>query len=141
MAGDPKKLEPHKWKPGQSGNPAGSSAKSRRRKRIREAMALICEQRVPDVFIERLDLRIQEILPEDITFAEVIALRVTIMATLGDEERVLQATKLLNDMIEGVAEGPDPNTQPRVPKLPTTEEQRQAMLDWISGKDRGEPVH
>lgn len=134
MAGDPSNLLPFRWQPGQSGNPAGSSARARQARRLRSALDLLLAEAAPPWLIHELqeldDLPgdVLEELPPDTTIAEVIALRLTLVASLSPEpRRVLDAAALI---LRSTAKG-DPlepvDPVARVPELPTTDERRRAM--------------
>ena len=90
---------------------------------MRGALDAILEDRVPDAFLEKLDPKILETLPEGITWNEVIALRVVMAAATADRPAdVVQAANLIlgtqSELVEEPAKLPPPI-------LASTEEQRE----------------
>jgi len=116
-----------KWQPGQSGNPAGHSKARRSAKRLREALDVLLEQELPTDLLESIPEALRQSLPDGFTFAEMIALRLTLIASSGTRYvDVLQAAGL----ILNAQDKPDklaPAAKLEAPRLPTTEERRQAV--------------
>lgn len=118
------------WKPGQSGNPRGGSAKASRKKRLREAMESILASCPPEALMDRIPPGIRETLPGGITFAELIALRVAMIAASAEKpETVLSAGQLILNAQEKGA--PPPPAPRRPPILPSTEERRRAVAEQL----------
>ena len=126
MAGAVQNLTP--WKKGQSGNPNGHSKGRRRAKRLREALDTMLAEEVPPEILAQVDPGMLETLPENMTFAELVALRVALLASTAKKpEHILAAS----NMILGFQQKPDqvpPHERPKPPTLPATEEQRQAVM-------------
>jgi hypothetical protein len=122
------------WKPGQSGNPDGHSRKRRAQKRLRQALDAMLEQEIPPEMLEQIDERVRAALPDGITFAEIIALRVTwTAATAREPGQILQAASL----ILGAQAKPDQFSQPfkpEPPRLAPSDERRQAVADQLGVK-------
>lgn len=142
MAGAVGNLVP--WKPGQSGNPKGYSEGRRKAKRLREALDALLEEGIPPELLDQLDSKTLELLPEGITFAELLALRAVMIGGFSrDHGDVLAAVR----SIFAATEKPDPIGKPptrEAPVLPTTEERRSAVLEQLGiteddeGGDDGE---
>jgi len=115
------------WKPGQSGNPEGHSKARRKAKRLREALDLILEQEIPPELLLEISERVRGSLPTGVTFAEAIALRVSLLAvtTLDSSTLLGAASAILNAQAK-----PDVSIRPilaAAPKLPSTDERRAAV--------------
>lgn len=120
-----------KWKPGQSGNPAGHSKGRRRAKRLREALDTILEQDVPEEYLERIDERTRASLPDGVTFSEIIALRLALIAATGSRPGDILAA---SSLILGAQAKPDDQAPPKKigpPRLPSTEERRRAVASQL----------
>jgi hypothetical protein len=115
------------WKRGQTGNAKGSSAKARRRRELREALNLILGSVPPAALFDRMPDDVRELLRDRTTFAEIIALRVVLIAASATKpETILAAGRL----ILYAQEKRNPNEPPRHnkrPRLPSTEKRRQAI--------------
>lgn len=117
------------WVPGQSGNPKGHSEKRRKAKKLRQAFDELLALPIPDGLALELPAGLE--LPEGTTFAELIALRVIMVAArtprVGD---ILSAAS----MVLASTAKPDITTPPPVwqtPVLPTTEQRRQAIAEQL----------
>lgn len=123
------------WKPGESGNPKGSSAKAGRRRELREALNAILGSVPPDVLLNRIPDDLRDLLPAGFTFAEIIALRVALVAAAATKpEAILAAAHLILD----AQAKPDIHAghfQLKEPKLPTTEERRLAIARQLGLED------
>ena len=128
------------WKPGQTGNPDGHSRKRRQAKKLREALDIVLESSVPDELLDTIPDDVRAILPENMTFAEIIALRVAIVAArASNPAEILSAANL----IMGAQSKPDYGIPPQAiepPKLESTEERRQAIADQLGLSD-DETIH
>lgn len=115
------------WQPGQSGNPRGGSEKQRRQRQIREWIADIADQQIPDNLLEMMRAKNPEfvdMLPPDVTFGFVEAFRLHILAVSGDQGGLIAAMGLLERIL------PEPIADPptwKPPRLPSTEEQRREV--------------
>ena len=120
------------WKPGQSGNPGGGSAKRERKKRLRQAIDAILESTPPESLLRHIPNEIREMLPRDVTFAEIIALRVTMVAaTATKPEMILAAGQLLLNDQEKPSPHDPPGHKPKPPILPATEDRRRALAQQL----------
>lgn len=115
------------WKPGQTGNPAGHSKGRRTATKLRAALDIIVESAVPDELLRDLPSDVLQSLPDGITFAELIALRVVIVGARAPKlDQILSAA----NMILQAQTKPDLNGPPlerHTPILPATEERRLAI--------------
>lgn len=94
---------------------------------LRKAMDTILGSTPPEALIQRIPDEIRETLPADLTFAGLIALRVTLVASTAEKpEHVIQAAKLILDAQEKGHNRP-PGHLPKPPILPSTEDQRRAF--------------
>jgi hypothetical protein len=129
MANDRNLVAP--WKPGESGNRRGNSEKRRRATKLREALDTILEGDAPEVLLRGLPAELVAVMPEGVTFAELIAMRVAIVgARSSDTATILAAANL----ILGAQTKPDPFAKPEPktpPILPSTEERRQSIADQL----------
>jgi len=132
---NPENLNPP-WIPGQSGNPTGSSAGRRRATRLRQAFDDLLAVPIPEDI--ELDLPEGVELPEGTTFAELIALRVIMVAArtpkVGD---ILAAAA----MVLASTAKPDMALPPAVwktPILPATEERRLAIAEQLGLSKQGQ---
>ncbi len=93
------------------------------------------EEQVPPEILAQIDPGMLETLPEGMTFAELVALRVTLLAaTAKKPEHILGAA----NMILGFQAKPDPTippNKPEPPRLPPTEERRKAVADQLGVTD------
>jgi hypothetical protein len=125
------------WKPGETGNPKGHSAGRRKAKKLREALDIILEGDVPDVLLQELPAELLEAIPDDVTFAEIIAMRVAIVGARAQKtDQILSAANL----ILGAQTKPDLFSKPvdrTPPVLPSTEERRQSIAEQL-GLDVGD---
>jgi hypothetical protein len=120
------------WKPGQSGNPRGGSAKRGRKKLLREAMETILESTPPESLLRHVPDEIREMLPADVTFAEIIALRVTMVAaTANKPETILAAAQLILNAQQKPNPHDPPGHKPKPPILPSTEARRRAVAEQL----------
>jgi hypothetical protein len=120
------------WKPGQSGNPGGGSAKRARKKRLRQAIDTVLESTPPESLLRHIPNEIREMLPRDVTFAEIIALRVTMVAaTATKPETILAAGQLILNAQEKPSPHDPPGHKPKPPILPSTEERRRAVAQQL----------
>jgi len=126
---------PTRWQPGESGNPRGHSANRRQAKRLRRALDVVLEQELPPEWLEQLDDRVREVLPPDTTFAELVAVRLALIAgTSRDALEVLGAARV----ILGATQKPDQAAPPSKlgdPVLPGTEERRAAIAKQLGLAD------
>lgn len=83
-AGKPENLTP--WKPGQSGNPAGSSRKARERAYLRDALAEVNAEILSEDEMQRLQLR-----ADGLRRIDAIARRLSDLALFGDVPELLNA--------------------------------------------------
>lgn len=118
---------PTRWQPGESGNPAGHSKARRQAKRLRRAVDAVLEQNIPDEWLEQIDERVLAVLPPDSTFAEVVAVRLALIATHGRESGdVLSAVRTLLVATEKADFSAAAPVSPE-PVMPSTEARRQAI--------------
>lgn len=119
------------WKPGQSGNPAGHSKARRQAKRLRQALDVMLEQEIPPGMLDGMPDEITESLPPDVTFAELIALRITWVAAISKtpSEILAAANMILSAQAKPDAFVEPPKTEP--PRLPSTEERRQSVAEQL----------
>lgn len=134
MGRDPRLDNLVPFKPGQSGNPKGSSKKQRRALRMKEALTAVMESAVPDVILEQLDDRLREMLPDDMTFAELSAIRVALIAGgNGSPGEILAAANLL---VANESKTKEVETAVKAPpKLPSTEERRSSVAAQLGVTD------
>jgi hypothetical protein len=119
------------WKPGQAPNPRGSSAKVRRRKLLRESLDLILGSIPPEALLKHIPEDIRDALPKSFTFADLIAMRVVLVAATANEPRhVLEAGKLILGAQEK-GQGVPPAHKPKPPILPSTEDRRRAIAQQL----------
>jgi len=115
------------WQPGQSGNPRGGSEKQRRQRQIREWIADIAEQEIPENLLNMMregSPDFVEMLPAGVTFGFVEAFRLHILAVSGDQSGLIAAMSLLERVL------PEPIPEPptwKPPRLPSTDEQRREV--------------
>ena len=120
------------WKPGQSGNPGGGSAKRERKKRLRQAIDTVLESTPPESLLRHIPNEIREMLPRDVTFAEIIALRVAMVAaTAAKPETILAAGQLILNAQEKPSPHDPPRHEPKAPILPSTEDRRRAIAQQL----------
>jgi hypothetical protein len=120
------------WKPGQSGNPGGGSAKRGRKKRLRQAIDTILESTPPESRVRHVPDEIRAMLPADVTFAEIIALRVTMVAATATEPHsILAAGQLILNAQEKPSPHDPPGHKPKPPILPSTEDRRRAVAEQL----------
>ena len=120
------------WKPGQSGNPKGGSAKQSQRKRLREALDTILESVPPESLLQQIPNEIIESLPTNVTLAEIIALRVALIAaTAKKPEAVLAAAQLILNAQERPSNARPPRLAPKPPILPSTEDRRRSIAEQL----------
>lgn len=135
MAGDPSKLVPFQWLPGTSGNPKGQSEARRRARRLREALDELLALDIPGRLLEQIDPDVLEMLPGDLSFAELLSLRlVMIAATARDAGDSLAAIRL----VQNATQAPDPIGKPPSrfpPVLLSTEERRRSVLEQLGFLD------
>ena len=134
------------WKPGESGNPNGSSAKAGRRRELREALDAILGSVPPAALLDLIPEDVRALLPVRVTFAGVIALRVALIAaTAKKPETILAAGRLILDaQSKSDSRGTPAKAEP--PILPSTEERRLAIarqlgLDDDQDDDDATPIN
>jgi hypothetical protein len=99
---NPQNLTP--WKPGQSGNPDGSSRKQRTRVLLRELFAEKLGESLPPAVQEKLALLSDgkreeaEAQIKALTYGDLIAARVALTAAIGDS---LQSAKAIDQILGG----------------------------------------
>jgi hypothetical protein len=123
------------WKPGESGNPKGSSAKAGRRRELREALDAILGSVPPAALLDQIPEDVRALLPAHVTFAEIITLRVvSVAATATKPETILAAGRLILDaQSKWDSSGTPARAEP--PRLPTTEERRLAIARQLGLED------
>jgi len=127
-----------RFRPGQSGNPRGGSEKLRRRRRLREALDAILADEIPEELLTRVSPEVRALLPDGVTFAEMQALRLAMIAATGKPGEVLAATA----QILGAQAKPDreaPQAKPEPPRLPPTEERRRDVAAQLGVDLDSEP--
>ncbi len=112
------------WVPGESGNPEGYSKGRRTARKLRTALDVLLESDVPLELLEPLPDQVRDVLPDGVTYAELIALRVVLVGAMApDVSQILAASnQILNAQLK-----PDQNAPPvqrLAPVLPSTEERR-----------------
>lgn len=127
MAGDPSNLLPHRWAPGTSGNPRGYSDTRRVAKRVRQALDAILAEQVPDWLVETLPPNLAAELPDGVTFAELVALRLVLAASSTPKPQVLLEVARLIVAAQSKADALERPEPTRPPKLVATEDQRRAV--------------
>lgn len=131
MAGDPSNLLPYRWTPGQSGNPAGASAKRRQARRLREALDTILADEVPDWLVGTLPDPLRADCPPGMTFAEMVALRLVWAASTANKPATVLAAAQLIVAAQAKPDAMAPRETVAPPKLETTEERRKAVADQL----------
>ena len=127
---NPENLNPP-WKPGETGNPAGYSNGRRTATKLRNALDIMLEQAVPDELLVEMPPEMAALLPDGITFAELIALRVVILASRAPklEQIISSASLILNAQARPDMMAPPDERTP--PMLPTTEARRLAIAEQL----------
>jgi hypothetical protein len=128
------------WKPGQTGNPNGSSNMRRKAKRLREALDLILRDPVPSPLLADLQAEVTDALPEGVTFAELIALRAVIFAARATRPAELMGAVAL--LLGAQAKPDELKAVEKVgpPILPSTEERRAAIAEQLGLDDGDTPT-
>jgi hypothetical protein len=105
----------------------GTTSATWTKRELREALDLVLGSVPPAALLDKLPDDLGELLPDSTTFAEIIALRVVLIAaTATKPETILAAGRL----ILAAQSKPDPHAghfMPDAPKLPATEERRLAI--------------
>lgn len=84
---NPENVEPHKFQPGQSGNPAGFSAKGRRKKAVREAISvLLSHPELPELIQKKLHKGLKGF--EGMGGAELVAVELMLQALTNRSSEV-----------------------------------------------------
>lgn len=140
MPGDPSNLLPYRWAPGQSGNPAGASAKRRQARRLRQALDTILADEAPDWLLARLPPELAADCPPGVTFAELVALRLVWAAsTATNPSSILSAAQLIiaAQAKPDALEQRDPT---RPPRLEATEARRRSVASQLGVELEPEPA-
>ena len=93
------------WKPGQSGNPAGNSAKRRRNTALKDALQSMLTSIVDADWKGKLaelelDGTLESEMPDGTTFADAVGLRVLVAALRGDQKAIDQIISMEPKSIE-----------------------------------------
>lgn len=121
---------PTQWKPGESGNPAGSSEKARSRRRLRDALGVLMANEAPDALKAALPDELLEMLPQDLTIAELQAFRVVMVGSLSKKPaEILEAARIVLNLEKDTASEPDPDAEQAagVGSLEPVDEQRDRL--------------
>jgi len=135
----PENLHPP-WKPGETGNPGGYSNGRRVATKLRTALDVILENEVPETLLLELPPDMADLLPPGITFAELIALRVVILAARAPklEQIIASAALILSAQARPDMMAPPDERTP--PMLPTTEARRLAIAEQLGLVKRRKPT-
>lgn len=124
---------------GQSGNPGGCSRKVRARTKLREALDAIATDRIPEVWLDRMDPDLVATLPEKITWAQLIALRVILIgATSSKSAEVMAAAGMIAGTQDAIL--PDPEKLGS-PVLTATETQRKEIAAELGVEEPSGPIN
>ena len=122
---------PTRWQPGQSGNPRGYSEKRRKAKRLRRALDAILEQQAPEDWLFSVPERIAQIIPPDVTMAELIAVRAVLIAgTATDDGAALAAIRVILQAT-GTPDGAAPPERRGAPVLAASDERRRQVAQQL----------
>lgn len=122
---------PTRWQPGQSGNPRGYSEKRRKAKRLRRALDAILEQDAPEDWLFSIPERIAQIIPPDVTLAELIAVRAVLIAgTAVEDSAALAAIKVILQAT-GSPDAAAPPERKGAPVLAASDERRRQVAEQL----------